>query len=94
MSAGGRTGEISPSVPFIDPRDGTVDLVQVIEEALPLAKLIGLFALVAFVPFAIGFLLAPSGLALPFTVLGQFVVAVGAGVVLIYQAEQAECLGA
>lgn len=73
-----------PSAPFIDSRDGTVDLVEVLEEAIPLAKLIGAFALVAFVPFAIGFLLAPSGLAIPFTVLGQFVLAVGAGVVLIY----------
>ncbi len=73
-----------PSAPFIDSRDGTVDLIQVLEEAIPLAKLIGSFVLVAFVPYAIGFLLAPSGLAIPFTVIGQFVIAVGAGVVLIY----------
>lgn len=70
--------------PFVDRTDGTLDTDQILVEAIPLAKLIGLFALVGFVPLAIGFLLEPSGLALPFAALAQFVFAVGAGIVLIY----------
>lgn len=70
--------------PFVDRADGTLDTDQILVEAIPLAKLIGLFALVGFVPLAIAFLLEPGGLAIPFAALAQFVFAVGAGVTLMY----------
>lgn len=70
--------------PFVDRTDGTLDTDQILVEAIPLAKLIGLFALVGFVPFAIGALLGRGGLAILFGFLAQFVFAVGAGIVLIY----------
>lgn len=71
--------------PFVDRTDGTLDTDQILVEAIPLAKLIGLFALVGFVPFALAFAIGPSSaFALPFSLLAQFVFAVGAGIVLIY----------
>lgn len=71
--------------PFVDRTDGSLDTDQILVEAVPLAKLIALFAAVAFVPFAIAFLLGlGSGFGLLFSIVAQFVLAVGTGVVLMY----------
>ena len=71
--------------PFIDPETGGLDRNQIRAEAFPLAGLIGLFAGLALVPFVFVILFAGnSALGLLFTVLGQFVLAIGAGVVLMY----------
>ncbi|GAA0201517.1 hypothetical protein ACFFQF_01825 [Haladaptatus pallidirubidus] len=74
-----------PSTPFVDRRTGTIDTTQILVEAIPLAKLIGVFVAIALIPFAVGFLLGEySILDVLFTLAGQFVLAVGAGTVLIY----------
>lgn len=74
-----------PSTPFVDRVDGTLDTTQIITEAIPLAKLIGFFVAIALVPFALAVLLGPrSGFAMLFTLVGQFVIAVGTGIVLMY----------
>jgi hypothetical protein len=76
---------MSPSPPFVDRRTDTLDLPQIIAEATPLAKLIGLVVAVASVPFALVYgVFGQSILGVLFTVLGQFVLAVGSGVVLMY----------
>lgn len=76
---------MSPSSPFVDRTDGSLDTDQILVEAIPLAKLIALFAMIGFVPFAIAFTIGPTGgFALLFTVIAQFVFAVGAGIVLMY----------
>ena len=74
-----------PSTPFVDRTDATLDIPQIIAEAIPLAKLAGLFSVVAVVPFALAVLLGPgSGLGMLLAFLAQFVLAVGTGVVLMY----------
>lgn len=71
-------------MPFID-ADGTIDTNAVYAEAVPLAKLVGLVVVVALVPFGIAFALDPFGpLGIALTLAGQFVLAVGGGVVLVY----------
>lgn len=75
---------MSSSTPFVDPT-GTLDADQILAEAIPLAKLVGLVVGVALVPFAVVFLLGlRSGIGLLFTLVGQFVLAVGSGIVLMY----------
>jgi len=74
----------TPSTPFVD-TDGTIDTDQVLAEAVPLARLIGLFVAVALVPFALVFLaLGNSILGTVLVVAAQFVLAVGTGIVLMY----------
>ncbi|SIR85129.1 hypothetical protein SAMN05421858_4172 [Haladaptatus litoreus] len=74
-----------PSAPFFDRGTGTIDTTQLLVEAAPLAKLIGLFAAIALVPFAIAFLLGGySIVGVLFTLVGQFILAVGSGIVLLY----------
>jgi len=68
---------------FVDDTGG-LDLEQVVSEAVPIAYLVGTFATVALVPFLLGLLFGPGGIGLVFTILGQFVLAVGAAVVLLY----------
>jgi hypothetical protein len=81
---------MSPSPPFVDPGTGTLDYDRILVEAAPIAKLIGLFVAVALVPFAVGVvLLSRSGIGLLFAVVGQFVLAVGAAVVLLYVIQRA-----
>lgn len=75
---------MAPSTPFVDRTDGTIDTDQVLAEAIPLAKLVGLVTAVALVPFLLAFLASPSVFGAVFAVVGQFVVAVGSGLVLIY----------
>jgi len=75
-----------PSPPFVDRGSGELDQYQLLAEARPLAKLVGLFVALAIVPFGLAFLASSvnGALSLLFAVVGQFVLAVGAGVVLIY----------
>jgi hypothetical protein len=72
------------STPFVDPETGLLDREQIRREAEPLAKLIGLSVAVALVPFFVAFLLGPSPIALLFSLVGQFVLAVGAALTLMY----------
>ena len=72
------------STPFVDPATGELDTAQILSEALPLGKLIGVFAAVSLVPFGLGFFAGPGALSVVFFALGQFVLAVGTGIVLIY----------
>ncbi|WP_435178708.1 hypothetical protein [Halorussus sp. AFM4] len=76
---------MSPSRLFIEQGTGELDATRVLAEAIPIAKLVGLFVAVAFVPFAFSIVFAGnSAMRLLFTVLAQFVLAVGAGTVLLY----------
>lgn len=70
--------------PFIEQETGAVDTDHLRKEAVPLAKLIGLFTILAIVPFAIGSALVGSGIGVLFVVTGQFILAVGTGLVLMY----------
>jgi len=70
------------SSPFLDQEKGTLDLQQILSEAIPLVALIGLVATVALIPLAI--MLTLGVLPIIFTILTQFILAVGAGIVLIY----------
>lgn len=76
---------MAPSTPFVNRGTGTIDATQILAEAIPLAKLIGLFVAIALIPFAMVFLL--GGHSLPgviFALAGQFILAVGSGIVLMY----------
>lgn len=75
---------MSRNTPFIDPGDGSLDVQQILVEAIPLAKLIALFGVIGFVPFAIASLLGPSGFGMIFSIAAQFAFAVGAGIVAIH----------
>src|SRR6056297_2566625 len=72
---------------FVDERTGELDTDQIRAEAIPIAKLIALFVVIALVPFALGVFLAPM-LGFPgmwlFVVVAQFVLAVGGAIVLLY----------
>lgn len=73
---------------FVDDTGG-LDLEQVVSEAVPIAYLIGTFATAALVPFLLGLLLGPGGIAIVFSILAQFVLAVGSAVVLLYVVSRA-----
>lgn len=76
---------MSPSNPFIDRETGQIDTDRVLVEAIPIAKLIGLFVAIALVPLLVVFVLVGnSAIGMLFTLVAQFVLAVGAGVVLLY----------
>lgn len=80
-----QTSVMSASPPFIDPDTGTLDTDQIRTEAFPLAGLIGLFAGLALVPFLIVFLIGGNSvLGLVLLVVTQLIIAVGAGIVLMY----------
>lgn len=70
------------SPPFLDQEEGTIDLRQLWSEAVPLMALIGLVAVVALIPLAL--LLTLEILPIVFTILTQFILAVGAGIILLY----------
>lgn len=73
------------SPPFIDPDSGELDLDQIRAEVFPLAGLILLFGGLALLAFLVMLLVAGNSLLAGFlTVLSQFVLAVGTGIVLIY----------
>lgn len=71
--------------PFINPATGELDTDQILSEAVPLGKLIGLFVAISLVPFGLMFFaLGNSGLGALLAVIAQFILAVGAGIVLMY----------
>ena len=71
--------------PFIDPESGELDFDQIRAEAFPLAGLIVLFGGIALLLFLIMLLVAGNSLlAGLLTVVSQFVLAVGTGIVLMY----------
>jgi len=71
--------------PFIDPTTGELDTTRVVSEAVPIGKLVGLFVVVSLVPFSLVFLaLGNSLLGTLLVAIGQFVLAVGAAVVVTY----------
>lgn len=74
-----------PSPPFVDRETGTVDIDQILAKVVPLAKLIGLFVALALVPLVLVVLLAGNSLAgMILAVVAQFILTVGAGIVLLY----------
>ena len=77
---------MSSSPPFVDPNKGTLDTDQILSEAVPLGKLIGVFVVISLIPFGLAFVFTrfPFPLRALLTVVGQFVLAVGAGTVLMY----------
>ena len=80
---------MAPSSPFVAP-DGTIETERVLAEAVPLARLIGFVVVAALPPYAVVFLFAgDSLLGQLLAVVGQFVLAVGAGVVLIHAVTRA-----
>ncbi|EMA33385.1 hypothetical protein [Halobiforma nitratireducens] len=70
---------MSYSGPFFD-TNGTLDDERLIAELVPIAILVALFGAVAAVPL----LIAVTSDALVFTLLSQFVLAVGSAIVLIH----------
>ncbi|MFB6148901.1 MAG: hypothetical protein ABEJ48_04475 [Halobacteriales archaeon] len=71
--------------PFVDPTDNSLDTDQILQEALSLAGLIGLFVGLALIPFLFVFLLGDSSVfGMLLMVAVQFILAVGAGIVLMY----------
>lgn len=75
---------MSPSPPFVDRGTGELDAAQILAEAIPLAKLVGLVAAVALVPLLPMLFGVRSAVGLALTLVGQFALAVGSGVVLLY----------
>ena len=74
-----------PSTPFVDQSTGALDTRQILLEAIPLAKLIGLFVAIALVPLTVVFLFGGNSvLGALLMVVAQFVLAVGSAVVLLY----------
>jgi hypothetical protein len=73
------------SPPFIDQESGELDLSQIRAEAFRLAGLIVLFGGVALLVFLLTLLVAGNAVLAGFlTVVLQFVLAVGTGIVLMY----------
>lgn len=76
---------MSTGPPFIDADSGSLDTTQIKAEAFPLAGLIALFTGLGLVPYVFVFFLGgASGLGVVFAIVGQFIFAVGAGIVLMY----------
>ncbi|EMA30710.1 hypothetical protein [Haloarcula japonica] len=76
---------MSPPRPFIDPATDEIDTTQILSEAVPLAKLIGVFVAGSLPLYAIVLFGAEnSALGAVLALLGNFILAVGAGVVLMY----------
>jgi hypothetical protein len=68
--------------PFFDSETGTLDVA----ETIPIARLVGLFVAVSLLPLVVGtFSFDPDSLVgAAFVLVGRFVLAVGAGVTLLY----------
>ena len=75
---------MSDDPPFIDSDDATLDTAQIRRETYPLAGLVALFGALALVPFVLSLFAGGSPLVVIFTIFAQFVLAVGADIVLIY----------
>ena len=73
------------SPPFIDQASGELDLDQIRAEVFPVAALIVLFGGLALLMFLITLLVAGNSLlGGVFTVVSQFILAIGTGIVLMY----------
>ena len=73
------------SPPFIDLESGELDLGQIRAEIFPLAGLVVLFGGAALLPFLLTLLVGGSSLLGGLlTIVSQFILAVGTGIVLIY----------
>ena len=76
---------MSPSTLFIDQETGEIDTNRILAEAIPIAKLIGVFVAIALIPLAIVFVFVGNSLVgLLFTVAAQFILTIGAAIVLLY----------
>lgn len=76
---------MSPTRPFFDTERGIVDDEQILSEAIPLAKLVAFFGVIALVPFGLAFVFFGNSIIAVFLgFVGQFVLAIGTGVVLLY----------
>lgn len=77
---------MTSSPPFVDPTTRELDTEQILLEAILLGKLVGAFVLVSLVPFVLAFVFTrfPFPLRGLLTLIGQFVLTVGAGIVLVY----------
>jgi hypothetical protein len=76
---------MTTSVPFIDSQTGALDTEQIRNESYRVVGLISLFVGLAFIPFILSLLIfANSGIGLLFTLLTQFILAVGTAIVLMY----------
>jgi len=76
---------MSPPRPFINPATGELDTTQILSEAVPLGKLIGVFVAGSLPLYAIAIFGAEnSALGALLALFGDFILAVGAGVVLMY----------
>lgn len=76
-----------PSPPFVDPESGGLDLGQIRSEAFPVAGLVVLFGALALLPFLLTLFIRYNRLLVGFfTLVSQFIIAVGVGVgvVLMY----------
>ncbi|WP_254529216.1 hypothetical protein [Natrinema gelatinilyticum] len=78
-----------PSRPFFDPQSGELDTDQLLEESIPLAKLVAVVGALALVPLLLQFLLGQLLGFVPIfgamlSIAAQFVLAVGTGIVLLY----------
>jgi hypothetical protein len=78
--------------PFIDPTSRSLDTDQILYEAIPIASLIALFAGTALLPLLLVLAVGGGLLGAVFTAAAQFVLAVGAGVVLLYVIVRADQL--
>jgi len=74
---------MSPSPPFVDIDSRTFDFGQIWTEAYPLLGLVLLFAIVGLVPIVLG-VASSTAIGLLFVVIGQLILAVGTGIVLMY----------
>lgn len=73
------------SPPFLNQETGELDTRQIRTEAFPLAGLIALFTGLGLIPFVLVFLFGGnSALGVLFSIVGQFILAIGAGIVLMY----------
>ena len=84
-----KRNEMSPPSLFHDVETGSLDTDRVLAEAIPLAKLVGLIGVVGYAPLAFLAGEAPFGFDLLFVLASQFVLAVGAAVVLLYVVSRA-----
>jgi len=80
---------MSPSPPFVDMDTGTFDFEQIWQEAYPILGLVLLFGVLGLLPFYVGasFTVSYGPASLigsVLTWLGQLILAVGSGIVLMY----------
>lgn len=78
---------MSPSPPFVDIDTGTFDFEQIWREAYPIVGLVLLFGILGLLPLYVGASFTVSHGSLigsVLTWLGQLILAVGSGIVLLY----------